>query len=265
MPDSEIVVIRPAETIADFLACQEVQIEAFGITEGHYVVPVATLVGAQLHGGLVLGAFTDSGRSLGFSFGFLGKVEGELCLYSQITCIRPGSQGLGLGTRLKEIQRNYARKAGLSRIAWAFDPLQTGNANLNLNRLGATSQTFVENMYGLRTDALNQNATTDRLIVVWEIDSEPLEKPRLDLASIPRLIEVDDGPEARLEGKLDGPIALLEVPADIKSMRKQEPTLAGAWAGAVRESFQAAFGAGFRAEAFLREDDGRCSYILQKK
>ena len=168
----ETITIRRAETIADYLACQEAQRRAWGITDDSYVVPLATMVGAQLHGGLVLGAFTESGEALGLSFAFLGKLEGRLCLYSQLTGVVPGQQGKGLGGRLKSAQRDFARSEGLDCLAWAFDPLQVGNAHFNLDRLGATASRYVENMYGRRSDALNANATTDRLIAEWSTSTE---------------------------------------------------------------------------------------------
>ena len=50
-----VIVIRRAETSADYQACQAAQRRAWGITADGYVVPVATMVGAQLHGGVVQG------------------------------------------------------------------------------------------------------------------------------------------------------------------------------------------------------------------
>ena len=251
MAEPEIT-IRRAETIADYLACQEAQRRAWGITDDSYVVPLATLVGAQLHGGLVLGAFTDSGEALGLSFAFLGKVGGSICLYSQLTGVVPGQQGRGLGGRLKQVQREYARAEGLASLAWAFDPLQAGNAAFNFGRLGATSRRFVEDMYGRRTDSLNANAPTDRLIVEWStaIGEEARLAPETN--GLPRVIESDGMPLARPDGNLSGELALLEIPADITALRKTDPNLAQTWTLAVRRAFQAAFAAGYRAEGFVR-------------
>src|SRR5690349_11088935 len=120
--DDEIE-IRPARSIADYRACQDAQRRAWGIADEGYVVPIATLVGAQLHGGLVLGAFLPGGEAVGVSFAFLGRLDGRLCLYSQLTGIVPGRQSSGLGYRLKMVQRERALAEGIDLIAWAFDPL----------------------------------------------------------------------------------------------------------------------------------------------
>src|SRR3954470_4770402 len=101
------ITIRRAESVADYMACQAVQRLAWGITDESYVVPIATMVGAQLHGGLVLGAFLPSGEAVGVSFAFLGKIEGRLGLYSQLTGIVPSHQGQGIGSRLKYAQRDF--------------------------------------------------------------------------------------------------------------------------------------------------------------
>ena len=127
---------------------------------------------------------------MGLSFAFLGRIEGRLGLYSQLTGVVPGQQGQGIGGRLKQAQRQFARAEGLEPIAWAFDPLQAGNAHFNLGRLGARSHTYIENMYGTRTDALNAGVPTDRLIVVWSTTEEPQPRAAIDPAELERLPRV---------------------------------------------------------------------------
>ena len=151
-PLDDEITFRRAETIADYRACQEAQRQAWGIDDEGYLVPVATMVGANLHGGLVLGGFLPSGAAVAMSFAFLGRIERQLCLYSQLTGVVSGYQSRGLGYRIKLLQRNIARGEGIEIIAWAFDPLQAGNAHFNLARLGATAGRYVANMYGERTD-----------------------------------------------------------------------------------------------------------------
>ncbi len=257
------IAIRKAESIEDYLACQQAQRLAWGITDDSYVVPLATMIGAQLHGGLVLGAFNLKGEALGLSFAFLGKVEGRACLYSQLTGVVPGCQGLGLGGRLKQAQRDYARAEGLECLAWAFDPLQAGNARFNLDKLGATSRRFVEDMYGQRSDALNAKAPTDRLIAEWSTRDEQPPRPTFDPSGVPRLIEVGPRPEARLDGRLDAPTALIDLPPEIGAIRRDDPEKARAWSVAVRRAFQAAFASGYRAEGFVKEPSAGF-YILRK-
>ncbi len=264
--------IRKAETIADYRACQAAQRLAWGITDDTYIIPLATMVGAQHHGGLVLGAFRPDGEALGLSFAFLGKIRDRPCLYSQLTGVVPGQQGLGLGGRLKQAQREFAQAQGLACLAWSFDPLQSGNARFNLDRLGATSSRYIPDMYGPRTDALNADAPTDRLIVEWEADpaASPASKVAYeDALNLPRWPSIVDpsGLAKSPGGVPDGPTTVLEIPADIASIRREDGVLAGAWVRGVRQSFEAAFARGYRAVGFVRgEVEGhlRCFYVLSR-
>jgi predicted GNAT superfamily acetyltransferase len=282
-PITITITIRPAETMADYRACQEAQRRAWGITEDDYIVPIATLVGAQLHGGLVLGAFLPDGSAVGLSFAFLGRVEGRLGLYSQLTGIVPGQQGRGLGGRLKQVQWEFARAAGLELIAWAFDPLQAGNAHFNLGRLGARSHTYIENMYGTRTDALNAGVPTDRLIVTWSTREPPPARVARDetaLQAIPRAVESvvrSDGlrdvdvvvaaAAVAVLATLDEPLVLVEIPEEIGRLRAADPELAERWRGTVANAFQRLFAAGFEAVDFVRTKRAgspRCFYLLRR-
>ena len=106
------ITIRRAETIADYRACQDAQRQAWGISDEGYLVPIATMVGANLHGGLVLGAFLPGGEAVAMSFAFLGRVEDRLCLYSQLTGVVPAYQSRGLGYEIKRLQRDDRPRRG---------------------------------------------------------------------------------------------------------------------------------------------------------
>lgn len=286
------IVVRRAATFADYRACQEAQRQAWGITSDGYLVPVATLVGAQLHGGLVLGAFRPDGSAVGLSFGFLGRLDGRLCLYSQLTGVIPDLQSHGIGRRLKQAQLEYARTQGLPLVVWAFDPLQAGNAHFNLAHLGATAHHYIVDMYGPRDDVINVGLPTDRLIVEWS--TEPRTPPTVDepeLARLPRLIAVralataTTGPEAPPSGSaessvplvaeiepvkdyLGAPRLLLEIPVAIAALRSQAPAEAARWQAAVRTAFTVAFDQGYRAIGFARwqvDGQARRFYILDKE
>jgi predicted GNAT superfamily acetyltransferase len=265
------ICIRRCATIADYEAIQAAQRLAWGLTEDSYVVPIATLVGAQLHGGLVLGAFRPDGTAAGLSFAFLGQIGGRLGLYSQLTGVVPGHQGQGLGERLKQAQRDAARAGGLPVIAWAFDPLQAGNAHFNLERLGAVGTRYVVDMYGRRTDALNASTPTDRLIAEWETEDQPAVATRAEPADAPFLVEAvgaDQAPRCRLERLAGRPLAVrVEIPPEIGRLRKEAPEGAAAWTEALRGAFPAALAAGYRASGFMRWVDAagkRCAYRLTR-
>jgi predicted GNAT superfamily acetyltransferase len=271
--------IRRAATIAEYRACQDAQRAAWGISDDSYVVPIATMVGANLHGGLVLGAFLPGGEAVAMSFAFLGRIAGRLCLYSQLTGVLPAYQSRGLGFRIKLLQREIARSEGVERIAWAFDPLQAGNAHFNLARLRASAGHFVENMYGERTDALNAGVPTDRLIVEWNTQGEPTTASLDTISSLPHLIETGQGGIDQTDvlllervGISDGlspgrERVLLEIPVEIAVLRREAPAVAERWRALVGRAFQTAFAAGYRAVHFVRDDSSgerRGFYVLER-
>jgi predicted GNAT superfamily acetyltransferase len=271
--------IRRAATIAEYRACQDAQRAAWSIGDDSYVVPIATMVGANLHGGLVLGAFLPGGEAVAMSFAFLGRIAGRMCLYSQLTGVLPAYQSRGLGFRIKLLQREIARSEGIERIAWAFDPLQAGNAHFNLARLRASAGHFVENMYGERTDALNAGVPTDRLIVEWNTQGEPTTVSLDTISSLPHLIETGQGgidptdvlslERVRIsDGLSTGPErVLLEIPVEIAVLRREAPAVAERWRALVGRAFQTAFAAGYRAVHFVRDDSSgerRGFYVLER-
>lgn len=267
------ITIRRAETPEDYRALQAAQRLAWGITEESYVIPIATMVGAQLHGGLVLGGFLPGGEAVALSFGFLGRADERLCLYSQLTGVIPGHQGTGIGRRMKLAQRDWALSQGLDLMVWAFDPLQSGNAHFNLTHLGAVAARFVPNMYGSRTDALNAGTPTDRLIVHWELmESSPSLRHSDTIGQLPHLIATSiraDGKRAveRVIEEVGSSRMFLEIPPDVLTLRRDDPVLADQWRLAASQAFRFAFDAGYRAVSFVRETDPtgpRCGYVLQR-
>ncbi|MGP0064806.1 MAG: hypothetical protein ACLQGP_14560, partial [Isosphaeraceae bacterium] len=174
----------------------------------------------------------------------------------------------------------FARAEAIDIIAWAFDPLQAGNAHFNLARLGASAGRYIDNMYGLRTDALNAGVPTDRLLAEWDTTANPtapIAIPADALSSVPRLIRTAATPmgdAARdatptpmgIEPAIGAPRLLLEIPADIARLRRERPELAEHWRATIRLAFRTAFDAGYRAVHFLRDNtDGlrRGFYVLE--
>ena len=77
-----------------------------------------------------------------------------------------------MGLRLKAYQREELLAAGITRVRWTFDPLESKNAHLNLNKLGAFAREYVEDIYGQTTSILHQGIGTDRFVPTWILDSD---------------------------------------------------------------------------------------------
>lgn len=268
----EITIRRP-HSPEEYQQLQQVQKKAWGITQDGYVVPVATMIGAQHHGGLVLGAFLPSNQAIGLSFSFMGRVHEDLCLYSQLTGVIPDFQGRGVGGQMKWAQWEYARTHDIPTVAWAFDPFQTGNAHFNFNRLRARSRRYINDMYGPRTDRLNAGAPTDRLIAEWATGRDPsaTNLEPFDMEAADRAIETHLTANGYLVAafvheKPRGDNILLEIPQSLAEIQKADPEQANRWRSAVREAFHKAFQSGYVATDFIRiaGDPLRCYYRLER-
>jgi predicted GNAT superfamily acetyltransferase len=269
-----MVTIRDLRGAHELRAAQDLQRQAWGITEDGYVLPVATMAAAQRFGGLVLGAFDTAGaqeRLVGFAFAFLGRVRDCLVLYSQLTGVHPAQQGSGVGRQLKYAQRQRARDMGLELVVWAFDPLQASNAAFNMAVLGATSRIYEVDMYGARSDTLNAGMATDRLLAEWRTagelvphreawaDSVELLETRSAAASGLRSVVARHAPPEHARH------LTVEVPPNIQQLKARGPRQAAdEWQLALRHAFLDAFAQGFVVVGFSRADAERPRYLLER-
>jgi predicted GNAT superfamily acetyltransferase len=257
------VTVRDVRGADELRACQELQRKAWGITEDGYVVPVATMAAAQRVGGLILGAFDASDRLVGFAFAFLGKLDNQLILWSQLTGVHPAHQSTGVGRMLKLEQRRRAREMGLDTVAWAFDPMQASNAAFNLGVLGASSRIYEQDLYGSRSDALNVGLATDRLVAEWSTRGEPAGHAS-GWADAVELIEAPSGHVSDVrKPPRDAAHLHIEIPANLSRLKSGRPNAAQEWQAAVRQAFRDAFANGYVAVGFTRQDPSHPKYVLE--
>ncbi len=162
-------------------------------------------------------------------------------------------------------------------MRWTFDPLEARNAHLNLNKLGAVADEYVDDMYGRTDSPLHEGIGTDRLVPIWTMDS-----PRV----VERLVEGRVGPDAgadegaaaaftvQREGGLDLPgdpdlaidadRLLVPIPLSIQALRDASPEAALRWRGVTRQTLTTYLKRGFEAREFYRRD-GYGEYLLERK
>ncbi|MFN4181693.1 MAG: GNAT family N-acetyltransferase [bacterium] len=271
--------IRNLESIRELKAVEELQKIIWGMPERD-IVPFRFLKALIAGGGCVLGAWVKPRRLVGFSFGFPGVRDGERIFYSHQTGVHPDFQKSGVGFLLKRAQRDYALSLGISRIIWTFDPLRSLNAYFNFHKLGVVSDRYLVNYYGPMRDALNQGMGSDRLEVSWWLNDPDVEKRMRGIP--PKSVTPESCQFALLAGWKKGyPIPaksnlsistspiLLEIPADIQSLRNKYPSLVRRWRIATRKVFLHYFAGGFQAVDFLRnisfQGKSRSFYVLKKK
>lgn len=200
-------------------------------------VPANLLRTVQHIGGYVFGAYDESGALVAASMGLLAT-EG---LHSHITGVVPAGQRRGLGFALKQHQRVWALERGMSTISWTCDPLVRRNMAFNLHALGATVEAYLPDHYGEMTDGVNKGDESDRFELRWDLMSEPAvaagsgRLPWVVAGPLPCAVAADkDGrPVVTL---VSGVSRLIQLPADIESLRQTVPSAALAWRRAVRDA-----------------------------
>ena len=212
--------IRDLASDADYAACIDLQKETWGVRFSD-VVPANLLRVAQRVGGLAAGAF-EQGRLVGFVFGLSGIMAGEVIHWSDLLAVRPAERGRGIGERLKRYQRETLLARGIERVHWSFDPLDAKNAHINFNRLGVFAREYVVDMYGDTDSPLHSGIGTDRLIAVWQLESERVQS---------RLA----GREPKEAGRLAQ--VCVEIPGDIHALNRADPRLAREWRERTRALF----------------------------
>lgn len=235
------MLIREATSHRDLDEVTRIQREVWKI-EDIEIVGRIQLKASQHAGGSVLVAEEESGEIAGFAYAFPAIIEGEAFWHSDMLAVRPRFRGTRVGQSLKWGQRDHALRKGVKRITWTFDPMQAGNAHLNLELLGASVAEYLANFYGVTTSALHHGLPTDRLLASWN-----LEAPRVAaLARGERLPTVSG-------------TTLVAIPPSWNELVQQEPERARAEQERVRTDLQAAFGRNLLITGF---EKATASYVL---
>ena len=258
--------IRHLAGRSEYEAAVALQERIWGENFGERVAP-AILQVAQKVGGVTAGAFAPDGTLVGFVFGITGIQDGRPVHWSDMLAVLPEWRGRGLSVELKAFQRADLLDRNIPIMRWTFDPLEARNAYLNLSRLGAVSREYVPDMYGAPTSPLHQGLGTDRLVILWELDT-----PRTEarLAQGPPPPGDEEAPPALVAEKADGiaPVprepdptlvdaaaVTVAVPPDIQGLKAQDPKLALRWREAVRSALRRYLDLGFEARELLRSDE----------
>ena len=233
--------IRPLATPADYAACVVLQELVWGA--GEETIPPIMLQVSQKVGAIAAGAFDPQGRMLGFVFGLTGLRKGRVVHWSHGLAVRPEARDQGIGRRLKRYQRARLLAMGVGTMYWTFDPLVARNAHLNLNRLGAEVEEYVQDMYGPGDHSpVDRGIGTDRFVVRWDLRK----RGRRPLARSHRV--------------------RVEIPSDIHAVRDRDPELARHWRVITRQAFLSHMKRGYRVAGFQggAPDPAGC-YLLVKR
>jgi predicted GNAT superfamily acetyltransferase len=146
------------------------------------LVAVNLLVATISEGGMAIGAF-DGDRLVGSVYGF--ATHQPHVLHSHYLAVDPEYRRTGLGVALKHRQREWCLANGRTAMRWTYDPLQLGNAHLNLRSLRAVGTQYHADLYG-PMGGINGRLPSDRLVVEWDLVAERFDgTERIDVAVPP--------------------------------------------------------------------------------
>jgi len=229
MTDSTIT-IRTISERDEFLAHDALMQGVWGVPAS--LVTVEMLSAISHSGGYVSAAFAHE-QMVGASVGFLADHHGERALHSHITGVVGTMRHAGIGRAIKLHQRQWAAERGLGWITWTFDPLVRRNAWFNIALLGADVEAYLPSFYGAMTDAINAGDESDRLLIAWDVQAAPPDRPR-------------DGSDL-------ADVLLVPTPSDIVALRRDDPAAVATWRFNTREALTAALDGGQRVLGFTRD------------
>lgn len=266
------IVIRELQSMADLNATVALQKAVWRMRDVEVASP-HTFKAIAHSGGGILGA-ESGGRLVGFCAGFAALRGEQLLLWSHMAGVHPAYQGRGIGFRLKQAQRQWALNKGFRLMAWTFDPLQSGNANFNFNRLGARARHYSPNHYGAMQDSINAGMASDRLEAQWQLDAPQVIALAGGQAKLPCAQPPDASAMALREkgGELryqqlpanEGLLIGVEIPLDIAALKRRDPEKARQWQLHVRRAMTEFLAAGYIVSAFQRQG-AAAWYLLSKR
>jgi predicted GNAT superfamily acetyltransferase len=243
------IAIRECTSNDDYGRCLELERAVWQYTDLE-LVPLHSYVVIRGSGGFTLGAFTPEGEMIGFSLALMARRDGRTCYYSYLLAVIPGYQSQSVGRQLKFAQRDWALSRGIDLMVWTFDPLQALNAHFNINRLGAIARTYEMNYYGAAGSShLHRGLDTDRFLAEWWLSSG-----RVADRVVPSEIEYPL------------PVATVDIPADINSLKVQDPEAAREWQLRVRRQCREHFASGLYVGGVEPAPDGNSyRYLLYRQ
>lgn len=231
------VFIRRLQTVAELEHARQV-CDAVWVNPNNGTEITSNLLRALSHsGGYVAAAYLESAPEtpIGAIISFVARHQNstgvwDVHLHSHMNAVLPEYRNSGIGTLLKYDQRDWALENGIHTVGWTFDPLVRRNLRINVLKLGISIRSYEENFYGLMEDSLNRGDETDRLYAWWELESE---QTRLALAGESQPLDV-----------IPKDAVVVNLPADIVELRKENPVAALEWRYRVRTEIQSALNSG---------------------
>ncbi len=274
------ITFKQLKTLEDLNPCEGLQEAVWKFNKSDIIPPRFMRVLCK-HGGSAMGAF-DGDAMIGFVFGVPAIHYGRPSQHSHMLAVLPEYRNHNVGYKLKAAQRKEALDRNIDLITWAFDPLQSKNAHLNINKLGVIVCSYDINLYGEASSSkLHSGLGTDRLLAEWWLVSDKVktiidghtheaeEKPSGKGLIINRTEHDEHGflVPVRPDLALTDDVLLLEIPADIDEMKIANIEAAHKWRKLIQTTFLHYFKAGYYVNSLQVKREGntrRTYYVLER-
>jgi predicted GNAT superfamily acetyltransferase len=301
--------VETSGSSADYAKYEELRNEIWGFPEDNLPGTRNMMCESYLHEGSSLfiavyeekagGDFREDRESLvGFSYGFVGvkdksvafKSLDNLWFYSQYTGVRTCFQGRGLGTMIKEYQREILRDVfGVYTVTCTYDPLTGVNAHRNVRHFGMKVLEYRPATYGEYGGLLNRtDVPSDRFFMSWDLRAQA-ERPALRLEAVldagrqvihvehskvpgrTRAVELEVVKDVKLEA--DALYLIIPIPLDYYLMLRETDVADPAirripveWRMSTRRAFQGLFAKGYEVIDFQKVESSRPRnlYVLKQ-
>ena len=283
------ITIRPIKSVEGCEQFTELQRRIWVCPELD-LVPMHVLITCLKNGGAILGAYDQDGPAelgglVGAAYWWLGAGPDplgpgmRLKACSHIVGVLPGWQGLGIGLMLKLAQRQTVLEQGITDwVTWTYDPLYLANGIFNLHRLGATCNTYAQNVYGEMQDELNRGVPSDRCQVDWLLNDphalqqtnqrrlhQRWDKERLNILPSHRRQDGFFEPvDVELSTALstDDRLVAVPIPQDIAAIRAADSALSLDWRLYMRHVLEKAFHDGYTMVDCVKIEQKGWHYLL---
>jgi predicted GNAT superfamily acetyltransferase len=238
------VVIRECVSIDDFQQCVALE-RAVWKDADIGIMPIRLYMISRTCNAPTIGAFESSGKLVGFVHTMIALIDKRVVYHSHLAAVVEGLRHRDIGFRMKLAQREHAIKSGVSLIIWTFDPLQSRNAHLNINKLGTIIRRYEVNYYGEGLSSVfDAHVPSDRAFAEWWVSS-------------PHVESVLAGNRPRP----DEPVESVVIPGDIDEVRAGSVEDHRRWRLHVREDFKNKLADGLIVRGFEREG-GTSRYLF---
>ncbi|XPV75870.1 MAG: hypothetical protein ACNI27_14700 [Desulfovibrio sp.] len=252
--------VRELETHAELRECVDLQREIWGLDD-LMVMSAITMKALTIDGpkmGLVVGAFHNN-KMVGLNI-VMPSMEPDVAYGHMLGVLEEYRDGK-VAHKMGVYVHNALTERGVNYLTWTYEPLESRNAHLYLNRMGAQVTAYLKDCYEVPCD-MHEGLSLDRFLVRLNL----LSPPEREEGTLEELL--NRYPVAREDFLPDVRKILVEIPGDLAVLKDVDMTAALRF----RQETRRVFGEYITARSYTtgglfsgEDSSGRVSYYLLQR